>query len=73
MRLGKVLATALVGGSLLAAPIGAQAADAKRLSSDVQGENLRGGFIIPVIAIIAVILGILALTSDDDDSLPHSP
>ena len=73
MRLGKILATALVSGSLLAAPISAQAATAKRLASDVQGENLRGGFIIPVLAIIAVILGVLALTSDDDDSLPHSP
>jgi hypothetical protein len=73
MRLGKVLATALVSGSLLAAPISAQAADATRLSSDVRGESLRGGFIIPLIALVAVILGILALTSDDDDSLPHSP
>ena len=73
MRLGKILATALVSGSLLAAPISAQAADAKRLASDVQGENLRGGFIIPVLAVIAVILGILALTDDNNDTLPHSP
>ena len=73
MRLGKILATALLSGSLLAAPISAQAADAKRLASDVQGENLRGGFIIPVLAVIAVILGILALTDDNNDSLPHSP
>jgi hypothetical protein len=62
-----------VSGSLLAAPISAQAADAKRLASDVQGENLRGGFIIPLVALIAVILGILALTSNDDGDLPHSP
>jgi hypothetical protein len=73
MRLGKILATALLSGSLLAAPISAQAADAKRLASDVQGENLRGGFIIPVLAVIAVILGILALTDDNNDTLPHSP
>ena len=73
MRLGKVLATALLSGSLLAAPISAQAADATRLSSDVRGENLRGGFIIPLIALIAVILGILALTNNDDGDLPHSP
>jgi hypothetical protein len=72
MRLGKVLATALVSGSLLAAPISAQAADAKRLASDVRGESLRGGFIVPLLAIVAVILGILAL-SDDGDDLPHSP
>ena len=33
----------------------------------------RGGFIIPLIAIVAIILGILAATNDDDDDLPHSP
>jgi hypothetical protein len=37
------------------------------------GSQLRGGFIIPLIAIIAIILGILAATNDDDDDLPHSP
>ena len=38
-----------------------------------EGSQLRGGFIIPLIAIIAIILGILAATNDDDDDLPHSP
>jgi hypothetical protein len=38
-----------------------------------EGSELRGGFIIPLIAIIAIILGILAATNDDDDQLPHSP
>lgn len=37
------------------------------------GSELRGGFIIPLIAIVAIILGILAATNDDDDDLPHSP
>ena len=31
---------------------------------DVDGSELRGGFIIPLIAIIAVILGILAATKN---------
>jgi len=42
----------------------------------VEGEQLRGGFIIPLIALIAVILGICAATEicgGDDDDLPTSP
>ena len=35
-------------------------------------ENLRGGFLIPVIAVIAIILGILAATGGGGDR-PHSP
>ena len=63
--------------SLTAAPVVAQAAsqpapsrDGAALASD--SENLRGGFIIPLIALIAIILGILAATGGNDD-LPHSP
>jgi hypothetical protein len=39
----------------------------------VEGSELRGGMIIPLIAIIAIILGILAATRDTDKDLPHSP
>jgi hypothetical protein len=39
----------------------------------VNGSELRGGFIIPLIALIAIILGILAATHNDGDDLPHSP
>ena len=42
----------------------------------VEGSELRGGFIIPLIALIAVILGLCAATSicgGDDDDLPTSP
>ena len=42
-------------------------------SETVQGSELRGGFIIPLIALIAIILGILAAMHDDDKDLPHSP
>jgi hypothetical protein len=38
-----------------------------------EGNELRGGWIIPLIAIVAIILGILAATNDDDDDLPKSP
>ncbi|PSJ41710.1 hypothetical protein C7I55_05330 [Sphingomonas deserti] len=37
------------------------------------GSALRGGFIIPLIALVAVVLGVLAATSDDDDDLPTTP
>lgn len=42
----------------------------------VEGEQLRGGWIIPLIALIAIILGICAGTDvcgGDDDDLPTSP
>lgn len=42
----------------------------------VEGEQLRGGFIIPLIALIAIILGLCVGTDicgGDDDDLPHSP
>jgi len=40
---------------------------------NVSGSELRGGFIIPLIALIAIILGILAATSGNNNDLPHSP
>ena len=76
MKLSKVLA-AVIATSLVSAPVVAQAAAANveqsRAGTQVEGENLRGGFIIPLVAIIAIILGILAATNDDDSDLPHSP
>ena len=38
-----------------------------------EGSQLRGGFIIPLIAIIAIILGLLELINDDDANLPKTP
>ena len=73
MKLGKALASVAVAASLVAAPVVAQAAPAElRTGTEVEGENLRGGFIIPLVAIVAIILGILAATGGDDDA-PHSP
>jgi hypothetical protein len=76
MKLTKLMAAA-VAMSLTTAPIVAQAAsqpvparEGSTLSSS--SENLRGGFIIPVIAVVAIILGILALTGGNNDR-PHSP
>jgi hypothetical protein len=42
----------------------------------VQGDQLRGGFIIPLIALIAIILGLCIATNNcgnDDNDLPTSP
>jgi hypothetical protein len=42
----------------------------------VEGDELRGGFIIPLIALIAVILGLCVATDicgGDDEDLPTSP
>ena len=73
MKFGKALASGAVAASLVAAPVVAQAAPAElRTGTEVEGENLRGGFIIPLIAVVAIILGILAATGGDNDA-PHSP
>jgi hypothetical protein len=40
------------------------------------GEQLRGGFIIPLIALIAILLGLCVATNQcggDDNDLPNSP
>ena len=73
MKSGKLFTSIALATSLVAAPVVAQAAPADlRTGSEVEGENLRGGFIIPLIAIVAIILGILAATGGNDDA-PHSP
>ena len=74
MKMKQALA-ALAATSLVATPVVAQAAavQSARTASPVEdAENVRGGFLIPAIAIIAILLGILAITGGDDD-LPHSP
>lgn len=75
MRLTNILAAG-VALSLAATPVVAQAASqplpSREGSQVAEAENLRGGFLIPAIAIIAIILGILAATGGDDDA-PTSP
>jgi hypothetical protein len=76
MRSLKPIATfviaSLLAGTAYAGPAKAPVAPAARTASPTaQAEQLRGGFIIPLVAIVAVILGILAATSGHDR--PHSP
>lgn len=80
---GLIAATASV--ALMAAPTmaAAQATSAAARSAEVapstetvEGEQLRGGFIIPLIALIAIILGLCVATDvcgGDEDDLPTSP
>lgn len=79
---GLIAATASVALMVTPAVAAAQStAQAARATTEVapasetvtDGSQLRGGFVIPLIALIAIILGILAATHDNDDQLPHSP
>jgi hypothetical protein len=78
----KGLMAAATSVALIAAPTVAaaqtsagtsQSTEVAPASETVDGAQLRGGFIIPLIALIAIILGILAATHDDDGDLPTSP
>jgi hypothetical protein len=66
--------TAAATVALMAAPTvaAAQSAPIEPASESVEGSELRGGFIIPLIALVAIILGILAATNDGGDP-PESP
>jgi glycerol uptake facilitator-like aquaporin len=72
---GLMAATAAV--ALMTAPTVAAAQSAAQVAPATEtvdsGNELRGGFIVPLLAVVAVILGILAATHDDDDDLPTSP
>jgi hypothetical protein len=78
MSLKKASVAAALAVSMASTPVLAQTSAAPLSvaapSASVSGQasDLRGGFIIPLVAIIAVILGILAATSSGGDR-PHSP
>ena len=66
--------TAAATVALMAAPTvaAAQSAPIEPAGESVEGSELRGGFIIPLIALIAIILGILAAIHDGGEP-PESP
>ena len=80
MNFGKTATAVAVALSVTSAPVLAQT-DASRLSVSAaqragatteEANEMRGGFIIPLLALGAIILGILVLLDDDED-LPESP
>ena len=81
MSLKKASVAAALAVSMASTPVLAQSAQASaaplsvaaRSGVDMSGEasDLRGGFIIPLVAVVAIILGILAATGGSDR--PHSP
>jgi hypothetical protein len=75
MRFGKVSLAVATALSVASAPVLAQATNPApvRAAAEVEdASELNGGFIIPLLALAAVILGILVLIKDEDD-LPSSP
>ena len=75
MKLKQALA-GMIAASLVATPVVSQAAvaSAARTATPVgDAENIQGGWLIPALAILAVLLGIWVLVDDGGDDLPHSP
>lgn len=77
MSFKKATVAALLAASMSSAPVLAQTAapasvSARAGESTASADELRGGFIIPLVAIVAVILGILAAVGGSDDR-PNSP
>ena len=67
------LAVSMASTPVLAQSSAAPLSVAARSGATTQNTNeLRGGFIIPLVALVAVILGILAATQGHGDR-PHSP
>jgi hypothetical protein len=79
MSFKKASVAAVLALSMASTPVLAQSAaslsvasQSTAVTSEADSSELRGGFIIPAIAVVAIILGILALTSDGGER-PHSP
>lgn len=75
MKILNATLSAIVGSSLIAAPIAAHAAPVAnaRSASDVKGEKLAGfgwGWIFAVLVVVGVIL---IVVSDSDETAPTSP
>lgn len=73
MRLTSLL-VAVAAASMATAPVAAAPkapAEVAPQAETVEGEQIRGGFLLPLAIIIAIIIGVLLLTKDEDD--PISP
>ena len=75
MKLKQALA-GMIAASLVATPVVAQAAavSASRTAAPVgDAENIQGGWLIPALALLAIILGLVVIFDGDGEDLPHSP
>ena len=76
MRINSILA-AVAAASLAAAPavaapkpVGSPAtSEVAPAGERVQGDQIRGGFLLPLAIIVAIIIGVLLLTNDDEDPI----
>jgi hypothetical protein len=81
MSFKKASVAAMLAVSMASTPVLAQTAPsaaplsvaARSGATAGDANELRGGFIIPVIAVVAIILGILAATQGNNNNRPHSP
>jgi hypothetical protein len=69
--LAAVAAASMASAPVLAAPKPAPTTEVAPKSETVEGEQIRGGFLLPLAIIIAIIIGVILLTNDDED--PVSP
>ena len=76
MSFKKATVAAMLAASMISTPVLAQsaapAATVPAGESIESASEMRGGFLIPAIAIIAILLGILAAVGGDDER-PTSP
>jgi hypothetical protein len=77
MSLKKASVAAALALSMASTPVLAQSAAplsvaASTSATTEDANDLRGGFIIPLVAVVAIILGVLAATGGGSDR-PHSP
>jgi hypothetical protein len=74
MSLAKVALKAAVAASMVVVPAVANASTAAsalslsnaRVGAEVEGESLGGGFIIPLLAVVALGLGVWAAVDEDE-------
>jgi type IV secretory pathway VirB2 component (pilin) len=69
--LAAVAAASMAAAPVIAAPKRAPTTEVAPESETVEGEQIRGGFLLPLAIIIAIIIGVILLTNDDED--PVSP
>jgi hypothetical protein len=70
--LAAIAAVSMAAAPAVAAPkpVGAPASsEIAPAGETVQGEQIRGGFLLPLAIIIAIIIGVLLLTNDDEDPI----